>query len=51
MEELGGWSERAGKSSESDYGDGHSLKQLKEAIDKLHSSEIDLESLSRDLAH
>lgn len=35
MESLGGWQDNSNKSSENDYGDGHSLKTLKSAIELL----------------
>lgn len=41
---LGGWSDD-GSSSETGYGDGYSLKTLKEAIDKVQYTDVDLTNL------
>lgn len=47
MEALGGWNDSSRKSSESEYGGGHSLAQLKETIDLLENSKIDFSKLWR----
>lgn len=41
MEALGGWNDSSRKSSESEYGGGYSLAQLKETIDLLENPEIE----------
>lgn len=48
MEALGGWNDSTRKSSESDYGGGHSLTQLKKTIDRLENTEIDFSALLRE---